>query len=142
MKSNRQDLLNRLKSELEFVKQGGYRRSARSPWRAPYLFEESPNCPNFFDRTRPHLCQNCWLMEFVPAEYQVEQSPCRFVQLGNGTTVDSLYRQGTPLETEEQLVRWLQNTIHELELYVCSTPKNGSEPKIDSEINCIGEAVR
>jgi len=142
MKNNRQELLNRLKSELEFVKQGGYRRSARSPWRAPYLFEESPNCPNFLDRTRPHLCQDCWLMEFVAAEDQAEQSPCRFVQLGNGTTVDSLYCHGTPLETEEQLVRWLQNTIHELETFVCSVPKNDAAPATKGKTNCIGEAVR
>ena len=112
---NRQALLNLLKSELEFVKSGGYRRSARSPWRAPYIFEESPSCPNLFDRTRSHLCQKCWLMKFVPVDYQDEQVPCRFVQLGNGVTVDSLYRCGTPAETEDTLGEWLRQRIHELE---------------------------
>jgi hypothetical protein len=115
MENNRQTLLNLLKSELEFVKSGGYRRSASSPWRAPYVFEESPTCPNFFDRTRQHRCQDCWLMQFVPCDYRHEQVPCRFVQLGNGITVDSLYRCGTPGETEERLTRWLQDTIHEIE---------------------------
>jgi hypothetical protein len=112
---NRLALLNLLKSELEFVKSGGYRRSARSPWRAPYIFEESPSCPNFLDRTRQHLCSDCWLMKFVPADYQDEQVPCRFVQLVNGVTVDFLYRCGTPAETEDILGEWLRQRIHELE---------------------------
>jgi hypothetical protein len=116
MENNLQTLLNLLKAELEFVEGGGYRRSARSPWRAPYVFEESPNCPNFFDRTRQHLCQECWLMRFVPLDYQDEQVPCRFVQLGNGVTVDSLYRCETPAESEDALRSWLHERIHELEL--------------------------
>lgn len=70
MENNRRTLIKVLKSELEFVKSGGYRRSARSPWRAPYVFEESPSCPNFSDRTRSNLCQDCWLMNFVPAQYR------------------------------------------------------------------------
>jgi hypothetical protein len=115
MESNRQTVLKLLKSELEFVKSGGYRRSPRSPWRAPYVFEESPICPNFNDRTRQHQCQRCWLMEFVPADFHHEQIPCRFVQLGNGLTVDSLYRCGTPTEMEEVLTGWLERRIHEIE---------------------------
>ena len=47
MARSRQSLLELLKTELEFVVSGGYRRSARSPWRPPYIFEESPSCPNF-----------------------------------------------------------------------------------------------
>lgn len=119
MENNRPNLLNLLKSELEFVKSGGYRRSPRSPWRAPYIFEESPNCPNFSDRTRQHLCRECWLMQFVPLDYQDEQVPCRFVQLGNGVTVDSLYRCGTSAETEEELRNWLHQRIRELEEQLC-----------------------
>jgi hypothetical protein len=111
---NRQDLLNRLQSELEFVNRGGYRRSPKSPWRAPYVFEESTSCPNFYDRTRPHLCRDCWLMQFVPGDRHDEEIPCRFVQLGKGTTVDSLYRCGTVLETEEALGNWLRQRIQEL----------------------------
>jgi hypothetical protein len=115
MENNRPNLLSLLKSELEFVKHGGYRRNARSPWRAPYIFEESQSCSNFFDRTRQHQCRDCWLMEFVPATLREEQVPCRYVELGNGTTVDSLYRCGTVTETEEMLTQWLQTRICELE---------------------------
>ena len=135
MERNRQTMLNRLKTELEFVKGGGYRRSPRSPWRAPYIFEESPACPNFFDRTRSLPCQECWLIEFVPPALRDEQVPCRFVDLGGGVTVDSLYRCGTPAETEEILTKWLHARIREIEVELANagqlnhkvgtgTPKN------------------
>ena len=108
--------LEHLRRELQFLNDGGYRRSVHSPWRAAYLFEESPSCPNSSDQARPHACNDCWLMQFVPTELRTEQVPCRFVQLGaNGITVDSLYRCGTALETEEALRSWLHQRIRELE---------------------------
>jgi hypothetical protein len=113
---SRQGVLDLLKTELEFVESGGYQRSARSPWRPPYVFEESPSCPNFSDRARPHRCEDCWLMEFVPPESRDEQVPCRFVQLtADGITIDSLYRYGTPEETEKVLGSWLRGRIREME---------------------------
>ena len=113
---SRQDVLDLLRAELEFVECGGYERSARSPWRPPYVFEESPSCPNFSDRSRPHRCEECWLMEFVPPESRHEQVPCRFVELTpDGVTIDSLYRYGTPKETEEILGAWLRGRIRDLE---------------------------
>ena len=116
MESNRQTVLQLLKGELEFLDRGGYKHNPRSPWRAPYIFEDSPSCPNASDRARPHLCEECWLMQFVAPELHEEQVPCRFVDLtGNGVTVDSLYRCGTPAESEEALRNWLQRRIHELE---------------------------
>src|SRR5947207_15975051 len=116
MESNRQTVLQLLKNELEFLDKGGYRHHPRSPWRAPYIFEDSPTCPNSSNPARPHTCEECWLMQFVAPEIREEQVPCRFVDLtGNGVTVDSLYRRGTPVEPEEALRIWLQRRIHELE---------------------------
>ena len=90
MESNRQTVLQLLKNELEFLDKGGYKHNPRSPWRAPYIFEDSPSCPNSSDRARPHLCEECWLMQFVAPELQEEQIPCRFVDLTeNGVTVTS-----------------------------------------------------
>jgi hypothetical protein len=110
------DLLKRLKAELAFLESGGYQHSPRSPWRAPYVFEESPSCPNFSDRARPHTCEECWLIQFVPPDLWDEQVPCRFIQLtATGLTVDSLYRHGSAAETEEALRKWLRGRIHELE---------------------------
>lgn len=109
------DLLQRLKTELEFLESGGY-RNVRSSWRPPYVFEESPSCPNFAEHSRPHTCDECWLIQFVPTDLRDEQIPCRFIQLTpNAVTVDSLYRYGTPAETEAALRQWLQQRIHELE---------------------------
>ena len=116
MQTQRKHVLELLKRELEFLNSGGYKRCARSPWRTAYIFEESPSCPNFSDRARPHLCENCWLMEFVVPELRSEQVPCRFVQLAaSGVTVDSLYRCGTAAESEETLRHWLRERIREIE---------------------------
>ena len=116
METNRRTVLQLLKNELEFLDKGGYRQHPRSPWRAPYIFEDSPSCPNSTERARPHLCEECWLTQFVAPELHEEQVPCRFVDLtGNGVTVDSLYRCGTPAESEETLRSWLQRRIHEVE---------------------------
>lgn len=115
-KASRQNLLHLLKTELQFVESGGYRRSERSPWRPPYVFEESPSCPNYSDRSRPHLCTDCWLMQFVVPDLREEQVPCRFVQLTpEGVTIDSLYRYGSTAETEDLLSEWLQQRIREIE---------------------------
>lgn len=115
-KASRQNILQLLKAELQFVDGGGYRLSERSPWRPPYVFEESPSCPNFSDRSRPHLCVDCWLMQFVAPELRDEQVPCRFVQLtADGITIDSLYRYASTAETEETLSRWLRERIREME---------------------------
>ena len=55
-------------------------------------------------------------MQYVAPELHEEQIPCRFVDLtGNGVTVDSLYRCGTPAESEEALRSWLHQRIHEVE---------------------------
>ena len=114
--ANRSAVLELLKAELKFVNSGGYGRSSRSPWRPLYVFEESPSCPNYSSRARPHRCSDCWLMEFVPADLRTEQVPCRFVQLTpEGVSVDSLYRYGTPAETDELLRHWLEERIRELE---------------------------
>ena len=116
MTDNRQKLLKQFKAELKFLDSQGYYRSARSPWRSAYIFEDSPSCPNYGDSSRPHECKDCWLMQFVPSDRQEEQIPCRFVQLtSDGVTVDSLYRYGSSAETEEALRKWLEERIHELE---------------------------
>src|SRR5215813_1561059 len=117
MDSTRQKVLQRLKDEIAFLDSGGYRRSPNFPWRARYIFEESPSCPNFGKRTRPCRCVDCWLMEFVVSDRHTDQVPCRFVQLTHlGVTVESLYRYGTLQETEETLRAWLQERIRELEM--------------------------
>lgn len=69
-------------------------------------------------------------MLFVPHNLQAEQVPCRFVQLtSEGSTVNSLYRYGTPTEAHEALRTWLTNRIHEIkeemEISISSLPLAG-----------------
>jgi hypothetical protein len=113
---NRDVVLRTLQAELNFLERGGYQPSKRSSWRSPYIFEESPSCPNFGNPTRPHECKNCWLMSFVPQNFRDERAPCRFVQLSSeGLTVHSLYSYGTPAETHEALRNWLDERIDEVQ---------------------------
>ena len=116
MENRLQETLKLLRRELEFLEAGGYKRSPARPWRSPYLFEESPSCPNHLDRTRQTRCQDCWLMEFVPTDLQQEQTPCRFVPLSpDGLTIDTLYRCATSAESVEALRSWLTQRIREIE---------------------------
>jgi hypothetical protein len=110
------DLLEALRFELKFIEDGGYGRSPHAPWRAPYIFEDSPTCLNFSDPARPHPCSECLLTQLVPAEMREQEVPCRFIPLNDkGQTVDWLYRTGTQIELEEAVREWLQREISRLE---------------------------
>jgi hypothetical protein len=135
--------------ELRFLEDGGYGRSPRAPWRASYVFEDSPTCLNFNDAARPHPCTECSLMESVPPQFQGESTPCRFIPLTEaGETVDHFYRSGTQIELEEALACWLRKQIqrvtkqeakqqananppespdHEAELRSCKKPENSGQ---------------
>jgi hypothetical protein len=110
------EMLELLRFELKFLEDGGYGRSPRTPWRPPFIFEDSPSCLNLGDPARTHPCSECFLMKFVPDELQKENSPCRFIPLNeNGETIDYFYRCGTQLEMEEALAGWLRNQITQIE---------------------------
>src|ERR1700730_10834037 len=112
MQKDERDLLEVLKFELEFLEDGGYGRSPRTPWRPRYIFEDSPSCPNLGDPARPHPCKECLLMKVNPDELQSESSPCRFISLSaKAETIDYFYRCGTHLEMEEALAGWLRSQI-------------------------------
>src|SRR5207248_6676421 len=65
---------------------------------------------------RPHPCNECMLMQFVPEENRELNSPCRFIPLNEkGQTVDYFYRCGTQPELEEALAGWLRREIKRLE---------------------------
>ncbi len=101
--------------ELEFLEYGGYRRSSRTPWRAPYVFEDSPTWLNFDDATQSHPCAECPLMEFVHRQFRGESVPCRFIPLTEaGQSVDYFYRAGTQMELEEALACWLRKQIERM----------------------------
>jgi len=110
------DILEVLKFELKFLEDGGYGRSVRTPWRPTFVFEDSITCPNFGDPGRPHPCDECLLMQFVPDNMREQRVPCRFIPLTeHGETVDHYYRAGTQVEMEQALGAWLRAQIARIE---------------------------
>jgi hypothetical protein len=110
------EILATLRAELKFLEGGGYGRSREDPWRYPQFFEESPNCPNFRAAGRPHSCDECVWMEFVPLEYRAERGPCRFIPLNEkNETVDDFYRNGSQIDAERAFGEWLQSEIDRLD---------------------------
>ena len=119
MRRDDAEILTMFQFELRFLEDGGYGRSPRTPWRASYVFEDSPTCLNFDDVARPPL------MEFVPPQFRGESAPCRFIRLTEaGETVDHFYRSGTQMELEEALACWLRKQIQRMATQ--ATNANGS----------------
>jgi len=116
MSKDTRDILEVLKFELNFLEQGGYGRSVRTPWKPTTIFRDSISCINFDDADRPHPCNECLLTDFVPEQCQNEDTPCHFIPLNaHGETVDSMSRQYNQLELEEALKTWLRAEIQRIE---------------------------
>jgi hypothetical protein len=115
MKTEDAEIFRMFQFELGLLENGGYRQSARTPWRVPYAFEESPTCLKYHDVTRSHPCTGCPLMEFVPTQFREENAPCRFIPLTeSGETADYFYRTGTQMELERALACWLHKQIDQM----------------------------
>jgi hypothetical protein len=112
MATGNRDLLEVLEAELNFAEKGGYRCTARVPWRPQFIFQDSPTCLNF-DSTAPRRpCSECILMQLVPPERRQQKIPCRHIALNaQGETIDDFYRCGTPEELEKALISWLKATL-------------------------------
>jgi hypothetical protein len=131
MAQEEHQMLELLKFELKFVEDGGYGRSPRAPWRPPYIFEDSPSCPNLGESARTHPCSECRLIDFVPRELRGESSPCRFIPLNEkGETIDYFYRCGTQFELEEALVGWLRGQIARIEQKLA----NSTDPLLEQRV--------
>jgi hypothetical protein len=110
--NDKPNLVEVLKSELEFLDRGGYRKLS---WRPQFVFEDSPTCLNYHSQDQKP-CSECVLMQVVPPEKREEKIPCRFIPLNEqGETIDSLYRSGTREELESALRYWLTREIEKLE---------------------------
>jgi hypothetical protein len=116
MSNDKRDILEVLKFELNFLEQGGYGRSVRTPWKPTSIFQDSLSCVNFNDPERPHPCSDCLLNDFVPEGSQCEDVPCHHIPLNAaGETVDTMERQYTQLEMEEAVKGWLRQAIQRIE---------------------------
>ena len=116
MPQDNRNLVETLKSELDFLNKGGYGRSPRTPWKPQLIFEDSPTCMNYDSKDNPRPCSECLLMQFVPPESRGEKVPCRHIVLDEeGLSVDSFYQYGSQSELEESLRHWLEKTIANIE---------------------------
>lgn len=116
MSTDKRDVLDVLKFELNFLEQGGYGRSVRTPWKPTSIFQDSLSCINFNDSDRPHPCGECLLTDFVPAGGQSEDVPCHHIPLNrDGETVETMERQCNQVELEEAVKNWLRDTIQRIE---------------------------
>ena len=116
MTTDPRDKLELLQEELEFIEQGGYGRSVRTPWLPKSIFQDSLSCLNYAAPDRPHPCSECALIDFVEPEHQSESVPCHHIQMNeSGATVEEL-DQSEDQQKVERLVRdWLRARISELE---------------------------
>src|ERR1700674_2025288 len=116
MQKDERDLLEVLKFELQFLEDGGYGRSPRTPWRPQYIFEDSLTCMNYDSKENPGPCSDCVLMHLVPLGRRSEKIPCRHIRFNVfGETLHSLYGYSDQNEIEETVGDWLRVTIQRLE---------------------------
>lgn len=117
MTSDQQDILEILKSELEFIEKGGYRvpeKEQAEP--VSTMFADSATCLNYGYPYRVHPCGECPLMEFVPEDRRVSPMPCHHIPLDeSGQTVEALEEAQNPTGMQAAVKTWLQQTISRIE---------------------------
>ena len=116
MASDDRDVLEVLKFELNFLEQGGYGRSVRTPWKATSIFQDSLSCLNFGEPDRPHPCEECLLMAFVPEPSRNETVPCHHIPLtASGETLAGVEERYNQAQLEDAVIQWLRRTIERIE---------------------------
>ena len=116
MAKDERDMLELLKSELDFIEKGGYGRSVRTPWKATSPFRDSLTCVNYALPEKAHPCNECHLIDFVPSDKQGKELPCHAIPLNAaGDTVESLENEDNQAKLEEALKEWMRAKIKELE---------------------------
>ncbi len=116
MHDDLRDIIEQLKLERDIVRDGGYGRSVRTPWKAEKLFRDSITCLNFHETVKQHPCSDCVLWEFVPEKDRDEDIPCHFIPLDErGETIESLEQKDDREAAEQALLGWLDRTIKQLE---------------------------
>lgn len=116
MSHDNRDALEVLKAELDFIEKGGYGRSVKTPWQPTSIFQDSPSCLNFAQPERLHPCEECLLIDFVPAEARQEDVPCHHIPMtARGETIDELEWNENQANLEETMKNWLRGAITKLE---------------------------
>ena len=112
MANLKRDLLAILKRELGFLESGGYASDRRNSWRPPFVFEDSPSCPNSHLSVPATPCSECELIALVPPEQRRKDRPCRLIPITDqGETVQDFYATGTQRELEWNFMVWLRKLV-------------------------------
>ena len=117
MPNDQQDILEILKSELEFIEKRGYGVPDKQQMGAvSTMFGDSLTCLNYGYPYRVHPCCECPLMDFVPESRQVSPMPCHHIPLdSSGQTVEEMEEKVSQTQIEEAVKGWLRQTIHRIE---------------------------
>lgn len=116
MSNDTRDRLEILKAELDFIEQGGYGRSVRTPWKPTSIFQGSLSCLDYGYPYRAHPCSGCLLYDFVPEGAHDTPVPCHHIPLDeSGETVEELELEDNQQLLEEKVKAWLRARIKEIE---------------------------
>jgi hypothetical protein len=116
MATDLKEIIDQLKLQRDILKDGGYGRSVRTPWKDERLFRDSITCLNVTEQVKTHPCNECLLSDWVPEEHKDEDIPCHFIPLNDrGSNIAELEKAGKREEAERALLVWLDSTIQKLE---------------------------
>jgi hypothetical protein len=116
MAADLKEIIEQLKLQRDIVKDGGYGRSVRTPWKEERIFRDSITCLNVTEQVKKHPCNECLLWEWVPEDHKDEDIPCQFIPLNEqGNSIAELEEAGKREEAEQALLVWLDSTIQRLE---------------------------
>jgi hypothetical protein len=114
-RTRQKQLLDMLKIEEAIVSTKGFKGTGRN---GTFLFEpfkDSITCLNF-SRETLEPCDQCWLMAFVPKNYDEYFLPCHQIPMNKaGETIVSLESRGDIDRLEKEVLSWLRTKINELE---------------------------
>ena len=116
MPTDLKQIIDQLKLERDILRNGGYGRSVRTPWKPTKLFRDSVSCLNFDEAIKRHPCNECFLWEWVPENHRDEDLPCHFIPLNErGDSIASLEDAEDREEAEKALLGWLDSLLAQLE---------------------------
>lgn len=123
MEFDRQEMIDKLKLEIEVMEKGGYYPSVREPRRELRVFRDSVTCLNVGLEEKREPCENCFLTVFVPPQHLDKVEPCHYIPLNDrGDTVASLQAEGNRDRLFEAVLGWLKTTVAKLETEVTARP--------------------
>jgi hypothetical protein len=117
MEFNKEEMINKLKFEIELIEKGRYYPSVRDRQHEPEIFRDSISCPNEGLETKEFPCSSCYLSAFLPLELRdTKGNACHQISLNDkGVTIESLKTADDPYKLQQAVLVWLKNTVAKLE---------------------------